>query len=163
MLENQIPYMGLEIERKFLLKNSDWEKLHSQKISMRQGYLNTHPERTVRVRVSNQSATLTIKGKTQNTTRQEFEYQIPFEEGGALLNLCEKPLIEKVRFIVKYQDKVWEIDRFEGENEGLVVAEVELDHEGEEFILPAWIGEEVSHDPRFYNASLIKQPFKSWG
>ncbi len=154
--------MGLEIERKFLLKNSDWEKLIDEKITIRQGYLNSDIERTVRVRITNKSAFLTIKSKTQNTTRQEFEYAIPFEDGESLLKLCEAPLIEKTRFIVKYQGRVWEVDRFEGDNKGLEIAEIELENEDENVELPEWIDEEVSHDVRFYNSSLIKNPYKNW-
>lgn len=154
--------MGLEIERKFLLKNSDWEKMIDKQISVRQGYLNSDIERTVRVRTTNETAFLTIKGKTKNTTRQEFEYEIPIKDAESLLKLCETPLIEKTRFIVKHQGRVWEIDKFEGDNEGLIIAETELAREDEDVVLPDWIGEEVSHDVRFYNASLIKNPFKNW-
>ena len=154
--------MGLEIERKFLLKNSDWEKLIDQQTSIKQGYLNSDIERTVRVRTTDKVALITIKGKTENTTRQEFEYEIPFKDADSLLKLCETPLIEKTRFIVKYQDRVWEIDKFKGDNEGFVIAEIELTKEDEEVILPSWIGEEVSHDARFYNSTLITNPFKNW-
>ena len=154
--------MGLEIERKFLLKNSDWEKWINQKTSIKQGYLNSDIERTVRVRTTDKVALITIKGKTENTSRQEFEYEIPFEDAESLLKLCETPLIEKTRLIIKYQGRVWEIDRFEGENEGLLIAEIELAREDEEVVLPSWIGEEVSHDARFYNSALIKNPFKNW-
>lgn len=154
--------MGLEIERKFLLKNTDWRKLVEEENLIKQGYLNSNAERTVRVRVKNSKAFLTIKGKSQNTTRQEFEYEIPLEDAESLLKLCERPLIEKTRFIVKYQGKTWEIDEFEGENKGLTVAEIELSSEDERFQLPDWIGEEVSQDARYFNSSLIKKPFISW-
>tara|TARA_Y100000590_G_C15443722_1_gene909878 strand:+ start:377 stop:841 length:465 start_codon:yes stop_codon:yes gene_type:complete len=154
--------MGLEIERKFLLKNSDWRKLVEEENLIKQGYLNSNAERTVRVRVKNSMAYLTIKGKSQNTTRQEFEYEIPLADAESLLKLCEPPLIEKTRFIVNYQGKTWEIDEFEGENKGLTVAEIELSSEDESFDLPDWIGEEVSQDARYFNSSLIKKPFCSW-
>ncbi|WP_258098897.1 CYTH domain-containing protein [Marinoscillum pacificum] len=154
--------MGLEIERKFLLKNSDWRKLVEEENLIKQGYLNSNAERTVRVRVKNSTAFLTIKGKSQNTVRQEFEYEIPLVDAELMLKLCEPPLIEKTRFIVKYQGKTWEIDEFEGENKGLTVAEIELSSEDESFELPDWIGEEVSHDDRYFNSSLIKKPFSSW-
>lgn len=154
--------MGLEIERKFLLKNSDWEKCIDSKTSIRQGYLTTDAERTVRVRTTDETAFITIKGKTQRTTRQEFEYEIPFKDGESLLKLCEAPLIEKTRFIVKDGGRTWEIDKFDGENEGLTIAEIELTSEEEEIHLPDWIGEEVSQDARYYNSSLIKNPFKNW-
>lgn len=161
--ENQGVVMGFEIERKFLLKNANWRKLVNEKTLIRQGYLNSDAERTVRVRVRDRTAFLTIKGKTQNTTRQEFEYEIPIDDADSLLKLCEPPLIEKTRFIVKYQGKTWEIDEFEGENRGLTVAEIELSSEDESFDLPDWIGKEVSHDRRYFNSSLIKKPFSSWG
>ncbi|MFK7798650.1 MAG: CYTH domain-containing protein [Aureispira sp.] len=154
--------MGLEIERKFLLKNSDWEQLIEREIAIQQGYLNTDAARTVRIRITNEIACLTIKGKTDKITRQEFEYEIPVEDAESLLQLCEQPLIEKTRFIVQHQGSLWEIDKFKGDNEGLVLAEIELTHQEEAFVLPKWIGEEVSHDPRFYNSSLIKHPFKNW-
>ena len=154
--------MGLEIERKFLLRNSDWEKLIDRRTSIKQGYLNSAKERTVRVRISDKTAFITIKGKTQNTTRQEFEYEIPYEDAESMLKLCETPLIEKTRFIVKDKGKIWEVDKFEGDNEGLIMAEVELTSEQEEVILPDWVGEEVSHDDRYFNSSLIKNPYKSW-
>jgi CYTH domain-containing protein len=116
----------------------------------------------VRVRTRNEQAFLTIKGKTIHTSRVEFEYEIPYGEAISLLKICEKPLIEKTRFVLEYQGKIWEIDQFEGENEGLIIAEIELTHEDEAFLLPSWIGMEVSHDARYYNAALIKNPFKSW-
>ncbi|HCX23698.1 MAG: adenylate cyclase [Flammeovirgaceae bacterium] len=154
--------MGLEIERKFLLKNSDWRKLVEEENLIKQGYLNSNAERTVRVRVKNSTAYLTIKGKSQNTVRQEFEYEIPLADAESMLKLCESPRIEKTRFIVNYEGKTWEIDEFEGENKGLAVAEIELTSEDESFDLPDWIGEEVSQDARYFNSSLIKKPFSSW-
>lgn len=154
--------MGIEIERKYLLKNSDWESLVNQQYSIKQGYLNSDKERTVRVRIINKQAFITIKGKNEKTVRQEFEYEIPYNDGLALLKLCETPLIEKTRFIVKHQDRLWEIDKFEGENEGLIIAELELESEEEKVELPNWVGEEVSLDKRYYNSSLIKHPYKNW-
>ena len=155
--------MGLEIERKFLLKSSDWRKLVEEENLIKQGYLNSNAERTVRVRVKNSTAFLTIKGKSQNTVRQEFEYEIPLVDAESMLKLCEPPLIEKTRFIVKYRGKTWEIDEFEGENKGLTIAEIELSSEDERFDIPEWIGDEVSQDARYFNSSLIKKPFSSWG
>lgn len=154
--------MGLEIERKFLLKNSDWEQLIERKIAIQQGYLNADAARTVRIRITNETAFLTIKGKTEKISRQEFEYEIPVEDAASLLQLCKKPLIKKTRFIIPHQGHIWEIDTFKGDNEGLILAEIELNHQEEAFVQPSWIGEEVSHDPRYYNASLIKHPFKDW-
>ena len=154
--------MAIEIERKFLLKNDDWKSETLEGMRISQGYLNTQPERTVRVRVIGDNAFLTIKGKTQGTVRQEYEYAIPVEDGEQLLMLCERPLIEKVRYRIPVAAHTWEIDEFQGENEGLVIAEVELAEEGEEVTLPGWVGEEVSHDARYFNAALIKDPYTKW-
>ena len=154
--------MGLEIERKFLLKNDDWKNDVDKGTSIKQGYLNSHIERTVRVRVFGDKGFLTIKGKNENLSRTEFEYDIPLKEAEALLGLCEKPIIEKTRFLFHNQEDIWEIDVFEGENRGLIVAEIELQSEEQEVQLPEWIGEEVSHDNRYYNSSLINKPFSNW-
>lgn len=154
--------MALEIERKFLIKNSNWKQLIVSKIEIRQGYLNSYYERTVRVRIKGDKGILTIKGKTENSTRLEYEYEIPLTDARELLNLCEKPIIEKFRYIVHQNDKVWEIDIFEGDNKGLEVAEVELNDANETIELPTWIGEEVTTDVRYYNSNLIKHPFKNW-
>jgi adenylate cyclase len=154
--------MGLEIEKKFLLKNEDWKTHCTEGIQIKQGYLNSHIERTVRVRLSDGKGELTIKGKTNNLTRKEFEYQIPYEEALSLIQLCETPIIEKKRFKVKLGNLTWEIDQFGGENVGLIIAEVELESENQLFTLPSWIGQEVSQDPKFYNSSLITYPYKKW-
>lgn len=154
--------MSQEIERKFLLKNTDWENLVEKQTSIKQGYLNSNKYRNVRVRITNNLAVLTVKGITQNMTRQEFEYEIPLEDAQALLSLCEKPLIEKTRYIVPYGNKIWEIDKFYGDNQGLIVAEIELSNEKEVFTIPNWVGEEVTQDTRYYNSSLITRPFKDW-
>lgn len=151
-----------EIERKFLLKNDDWRKMATRKY-YKQGYLSRHAERTVRVRIAEQNAFLTIKGKTQGATRTEFEYTIPLEDAQTMLDtLCEKPLIEKYRYVLAYEGFVWEIDEFLGENEGLIVAEIELPAENTTFALPAWVGEEVTHDARYYNSNLSQYPYKQW-
>jgi len=155
--------MGLEIERKFLLKNDDWKLLVKEEISIKQGYLNAEKERTVRVRVYSERGFLTIKGKNENLTRKEFEYEIPLEEAEQILLLSENPLIEKTRFIVQHQNNTWEIDVFEGVNKGLTVAEIELESEREKFDIPEWIGKEVSTDKKYYNANLISNPFEGWG
>lgn len=154
--------MPVEIERKFLLKSSDWKLECDAGTAIKQGYLNSHKERTVRVRIKGDKGYLTIKGKTENIARQEFEYEIPVEEAVALIQLCEKPVIEKTRYLVKRDNLTWEIDVFEGENQGLEIAEVELTDEGQALELPAWIGAEVSHDARYFNASLISNPFQNW-
>jgi adenylate cyclase len=152
--------MAKEIERKFLLKGGYWPR--ENRITCRQGYLNSVKERTVRVRIMGDKCYLTIKGISLGATRQEFEYELPSRDAEQLLALCEKPLIEKNRYRVKQGDLIWEIDEFSGENQGLVVAEVELSREDQEFPKPDWIGEEVTGDPRYFNANLVKNPYTKW-
>jgi len=152
--------MAVEIERKFLVNGDGWRNVEG--LVFRQGYLSTVKERTVRVRVDGQSAKLTVKGINRGAVRKEFEYNIPVEDAEELLSLCEQPIIEKVRRRIAHGGLVWEVDEFFGENEGLVVAEVELEDEAQPIDKPAWIGEEVTHDPRFYNANLISHPFREW-
>jgi len=154
--------MAKEIEKKFLVKNDSWKK--GAKITYyRQGYLSSVKERVVRVRTIDKKGFLTIKGITVGVSRNEFEYEIPVEDANIMLdNLCEKPIIEKNRAKVEYEGLIWEIDEFFGENEGLVVAEVELTDENQEFKKPDWVGEEVSGDPRYFNSNLIKNPYKTW-
>ncbi len=155
--------MGVEIERKFLLANEDWRKIAGAGTSIRQGYLNSHPERTVRVRCIGTAGILTIKGKNNHLTRLELEYPIPLVEAKELLQLCERPLIEKIRYRVPGGGKlVWEIDVFSGVNEGLILAEIELETEEQAFEQPIWLGPEVSGDPRYYNSNLIQAPFQEW-
>lgn len=154
--------MAKEIERKFLVKTAAW-KPQNEGIHFKQGYLNTQKERVVRVRIEGDKAKLTIKGVTTGVTRSEFEYVIPVEDASLLLdNLCEKPLIDKHRHAEVHGGKTWEIDVFHGDNEGLVVAEIELKSETETFVRPNWAGEEVSSDPRYFNSNLLKNPFKNW-
>ena len=153
-----------EIERKFLVQNDSFKNLAAAKKEIAQGYLNTNPERTVRVRISNEKAFLTIKGKGNESgmTRFEWEKEIPLEEGKALLLLCEKGVIEKTRFEIPAGKHLFEVDEFYGENEGLIVAEIELSDENEAFEKPDWLGMEVTNDERYYNAYLSKNPFKNW-
>jgi CYTH domain-containing protein len=154
--------MAIEIERKFLVADDSWRELGPGS-HYRQGYLSTEPGRTVRVRVAAGKGFLTIKGKTVNASRAEYEYAIPLQDASAMLDeLCERPLIEKTRYRIEYQGLIWEVDEFEGENAGLVIAEVELAAADQAVVLPAWIGEEVTSDPRYYNASLIANPFSGW-
>jgi adenylate cyclase len=154
--------MAIEIERKFLVADDGWRGLGPGS-HYRQGYLSTDPGRSVRVRVADGKGFLTIKGKTVNAARAEYEYAIPLEDAGAMLDeLCKRPLIEKTRYRIEYQGLVWEVDEFEGENAGLVLAEVELAAADQAVALPVWIGEEVTADPRYYNASLIANPFSRW-
>ncbi|GAB4280010.1 MAG: CYTH domain-containing protein [Deferrisomatales bacterium] len=154
--------MGQEIERKFLVRGDRW-KVGARGVPYRQGYLSTDPERTVRVRVVGDRGFLTIKGKPRGIAREEFEYRIPAADAHALLDrLCLKPLIEKTRYRVAVGGHTWEVDEFAGDNAGLVLAEVELAHPDEEVELPEWVGEEVSHDPRYCNANLVRRPFATW-
>ncbi|DAB41395.1 MAG TPA: adenylate cyclase [Sulfurovum sp. UBA12169] len=152
--------MGVEIERKFLVKNT-WPRENGTLYI--QGYLSRQKERTVRVRVVGDKGYLTIKGKNQKASRPEYEYAIPAEEAKEMLEqLCEKPIICKYRYKVLYENTVWEIDQFLGENEGLIVAEVELESEDQMIDLPPWIGQEVTDDTRYYNANLIGNPYQKW-
>ncbi|MEM7135942.1 MAG: CYTH domain-containing protein [Myxococcota bacterium] len=155
--------MGQEIERKFLICDDGW-RARATGTRFRQGFLSTEPERTVRVRLAGAVGTLTIKGRTVGATRSEFEYEIPVHDAEFLLdNLCRRPLIEKVRYVTAVGPHTWEIDVFEGENDGLVVAEIELATEDEPFERPAWLGDEVTDDPRYFNANLVQMPFREWG
>ena len=154
--------MGLEIERKFLIKDDSWKNEAEDGISIKQGYLNSSAERTVRVRIQGSKGIMTVKGENQNLTRKEFEYQIPLQDAINMLEICEKPIIEKTRYILSKSDKTWEIDVFAGKNEGLIVAEIELVAEEESFDRPSWLGEEVSLDSRYYNSSLITRPYSDW-
>ncbi|MDQ9171078.1 CYTH domain-containing protein [Oxalobacteraceae bacterium R-40] len=154
--------MGVEIERKFLVLGTDWQRAGKRSL-LRQGYISSHPERLVRVRIDDAAAYLTIKGKTTGATRAEWEYPIPPADARSLLEtLCEKPLIEKYRYRISHEGMTWEVDEFLGENAGLVVAEIELSDEDEFFVKPSWIGEEVTSDPRYFNSSLLKHPFSQW-
>jgi CYTH domain-containing protein len=153
--------VSAEIERKFLVAPS-WQPRDAG-TPYRQGYLSSHPERVVRVRIAGDRAMLTIKGVTTGITRLELEYPIPVEDAAQLLPLCEQPLIEKRRHIEHLGGKRWEIDIFEGANAGLVIAELELASEAEPFEPPPWLGTEVSGDPRYYNSNLIANPFPKWG
>ena len=154
--------MAKEIERKFLVLGDGWKRGITG-VSYRQGYLSTVKERTVRVRTVGDRGFLTIKGVTVGVTRSEFEYSIPTADADALLNdLCEKPLIEKTRYKIQHAGLTWEIDEFFGENQGLVVAEVELKDEHQAIDRPTWVGKEVSGDPRYFNSNLIKTPFTQW-
>lgn len=154
--------MGKEIERKFLVTGDQWRAL-GEGIVYRQGYLSTVKERTVRIRTINDKAYLTVKGLTQGITRVEYEYEIPVTDANEMLDeLCERPLIEKTRYTISTAGHIWEIDEFDGENYGLILAEVELASEDQAVDLPDWIGTEVSDDPRYYNANLIANPYTRW-
>jgi CYTH domain-containing protein len=153
--------MALEIERKFLVKEGAWRNEKGTKC--RQGYLNSTKERTVRVRTINDKGYLTVKGVSRGAVRVEYEYEIPVAEAEAMLDdLCEKPLIEKNRRKIKYKGLVWEVDEFFGENQGLIVAELELESEDQKFVKPEWINAEVTADPKYFNANLIHHPYRNW-
>jgi CYTH domain-containing protein len=152
--------MATEIERKFRVKEGTWR--NEKGTEYRQGYLNSAKERIVRVRTIDDKGYLTIKGLTVGASRMEFEYEIPHQDAEILLVICEKPLIEKIRYTVKKEGFVWEIDEFLGENRGLIVAEVELESEDQQFPRPDWVGEEVTGDPRYFNSNLITNPYSEW-
>jgi len=155
--------MSIEIERKFLLRNDAWRTM-GQGTTYRQGYLSVEPARSVRVRLAGAQAWLTIKGKSEGISRQEYEYAIPVEDAIHMLDhLCQQPLIEKVRYRIHLDGLCWEVDEFAGANRGLIMAEVELDHPDQAVNLPDWIGEEVTGDPRYYNAAMVANPFTNWG
>ena len=153
--------MAKEIEKKFLLKNDNWRK-NAIGTFYRQGYLSSQKEHTVRIRISGEEAFLTIKGPSQGASRLEFEYSIPASDANEIMALCKKPIIEKTRYIVFHNGLKWEIDEFEGINKGLLLAELELKHENQSFDLPDWAGEEVTGNPDYYNANLVKKPFSTW-
>ena len=155
--------MATEIERKFLLVSDEWRALDRHSESFRQGYLNSSKRASVRVRIADGQATLNIKGMTIGVQRPEYEYDLPLQDASELLEqLCERPLIEKTRHFVEFGGKTWEIDEFHGDNQGLIVAEVELDAADETIIMPTWAGKDVSHLPRYYNVSLTQHPFSQW-
>lgn len=154
--------MGKEIERKFLVVNDTW-RAGVKGVPCRQGYLYAGPKGALRVRIAGEDAFLTVKGKTEGITRDEYEYSIPLADAKALLDtIIEGHLIEKTRYIVRYGGHTWEVDEFSGVNQGLIVAEVELSGETEALDIPDWAGEEVSHDPQYTNASLSRKPFTTW-
>jgi len=154
--------MPQEIERKFLVKNENYRQLGSS-LLIQQGFLSTEKDRVVRVRIMGNEAWLTVKGITTGISRDEFEYRIPLDDAKYMLdNLCEKPAIKKCRYSVDFKGFTWEVDEYHGGNSGLVIAEVELPSEDSVFELPAWIGEEVTGDARYYNAMLVKNPYKNW-
>ena len=153
--------MGLEIERKFLVLGTPWKAL-ARGALMRQGYLLASPDKVLRVRIEGDTAMLTIKGRQQGLVRGEWEYPIPLADAVELLSLCEQPLIEKYRYRISFDSMLWELDVFIGANAGLVVAEIELDSETQQFSRPDWVGAEVTDDPRYLNSNLMRHPFSEW-
>ena len=156
--------MPQEIERKFKVKNDTYKTLATQKMRLTQGYLSAVPERTVRIRLKGDEAFITVKGKTNEagTTRFEWEKPISVAEAQQLLTLCESGVIDKTRYLVPNGDTTIEVDEFHGDNEGLLIAEIELPAEDTPFHHPDWLGEEVTADPRYYNAMLTHHPYKKW-
>ncbi|PIB39410.1 CYTH domain-containing protein [Maribacter sp. 4G9] len=154
----------IEIERKFLVKSMNFVGVAVSKIRIVQGFLNTHPERTVRIRIKGEKGFMTVKGKSNDsgTTRFEWETEIGLKDAEKLLELCEKGIIDKTRYLVSFHDHSFEVDIFGGENKGLILAEIELSNENEIFQKPDWLGEEVTGDIKYYNSQLSKQPFNTW-
>ncbi|WP_316801006.1 CYTH domain-containing protein [Pedobacter frigidisoli] len=155
--------MGKEIERKFLLNPSEWEKLSKPEGKhLRQGYILTDPDKTIRVRVADSKGWLTIKGISIGASRLEYEYEVPLQEALELLDHFSDQELEKIRYEIVHEEKLWEIDIFLGDNSGLIVAEIELSSEDEYFDLPIWIDKEVTHEQKYFNSNLTQNPFKNW-
>jgi len=161
--------MAIEIERKFLVTGDGWRDAAHAVIPMAQGYINDMgaldrgtQQASVRVRIEGQGAALNLKSRTLGRSRQEFEYPIPVEDARALLALCVGGLIDKRRHLVQHEGLLWEVDEFLGDNAGLVVAEVELEHPDQVVSLPSWVGEEVTDDARYYNVALASTPYSQW-
>lgn len=155
--------MGVEIERKYLVKQDQWEDLEKPRGEMyRQGYLLTDPQKTIRVRQTSDKGFLTIKGLSVGATRAEYEYEIPFGEAKELLDQFAVAELSKIRYKIVFDNYLWEVDEFLAENNGLIVAEIELSSEDENFSIPEWIGEEVTGEEKYYNSNLVTEPFKDW-
>ncbi|MES9903914.1 MAG: CYTH domain-containing protein [Sedimenticola sp.] len=155
--------MAIEIERKFLVANDEWKRSVVSEAVLKQGYLANQANASVRVRIDGDKANLNIKSITIGIKRAEFEYEVPLDDAEEMLaKVAERPFIDKIRYKVKCGEHIWELDVFAGENSGLVVAEIELDSEDEAFELPAWAGDEVSDDVRYYNVNLVQHPYSNW-
>jgi len=151
----------MEIERKYLVRADDWRELGTP-VHYAQGYLVADKERTVRLRIAGPNGFLTIKGSSRGMSRHEFEYPIPVGDAMEMMKLCPLPVIEKFRSRILFEGKIWEVDEFEGENKGLILAEIELTSEEETFSVPDWIGIEVTGDLRYFNSRLATHPFSKW-
>jgi adenylate cyclase len=151
-----------EIERKFLVLNNDFMQESYENYVIKQGFISNDPERVVRIRIARNQGFLTIKGKNNGIERFEWEKEITLEEATLLLTICKKPILEKTRFLVNFQSFIYEIDVFEAENKGLIVAELELKNANQSFEKPNWLGKEVSDDIKYYNSNLLENPFKNW-
>ncbi len=154
----------IEIERKFLVKSDAYKKDALSKEKISQGFLNTHPERTVRIRIKGNKGFLTVKGKSNEsgTSRFEWEKEIQKNDAEELLRLCEQGVLEKTRYEIDAGQHVFEVDEFHGENEGLIVAEIELQNENESFEKPDWLDEEITGDVKYYNSQLSRNPYSQW-
>jgi len=154
--------MGKEIERRFLVKSTEWEKEVSQEINCIQGYLSIDYDRIARVRITDDQSIFTVKGRRINRECPEFNYSIPRNDAEEMLKLCFQPYIVKTRKIINFQGYIWEIDVFKNENSGLIIAEIELSDRNENFTKPDWLGEEITEDLRYSNSNLILHPFNTW-
>jgi adenylate cyclase len=152
--------MATEIERKFLVTGDAWRDAPGVEYS--QGYLCRDKQRTVRVRLAGERAFVTIKGESKGASRAEFEYEIPVDDARRLLELSDGPIVRKIRRKIDHEGATWEVDEFKGDNDGLVVAEVELQDEDQRFARPAWLGREVTDDPRYFNSNLTSHPYCEW-
>lgn len=146
--------MAKEIERTFLVTDESFKDMAVRQVHIIQGYLNRDPERTVRVRIAGKKAYLTVKGKTVGFEREEFEYEIPLEDGERMIALCSGRVLDKTRYLVPYGAHTWEVDEYHGDLTGLIVTEVEMSHPDEEISIPPFAGKEVSGDPRYFNSQL---------
>lgn len=155
--------MAIEIEKKYLVIDDHWKKANPRAHLCKQGYIMADPSCSIRIRLTDERAFLAIKKQKKGFARWEFEYEIPVADAEEMLNnLCTTPFIEKTRYLVPFAGHIWEIDVFAGQNKGLVVAEVELKDEMETIQIPAWLGQDVTNDPRYLNINLAKHPFSSW-
>jgi adenylate cyclase len=155
--------MGIEIERKFLVNKEKWDQVKKEKQSLyRQGYIVSDPEKTVRIRLTDKEAFLTIKGLTVGISRAEFEYSIPVADAQQMLDGLCGSVVNKIRNFITHDNKLWEVDEFVGDNEGLIVAEIELGSEEETFSLPDWVSVEVTSEKKYSNSNLAKNPYKTW-
>jgi len=156
--------MGVEIERKYLVDHEQWQQLEKPRgTPFKQGYLLNEENRTIRVRMTDEHGYITLKGPTQGFSRKEYEYTIPVSEAQELIANFALTTVQKTRYCIDYAGKTWEVDVFEGDNAGLIMAELELDDESETFDLPPWTTKEVTSDKRYYNGFLSRHPFKEWG
>jgi adenylate cyclase len=155
--------MGLEIERKFLVDKTLWQQVKPEKsVFMKQAYLSVDPAKTIRIRVAGEKAFLTIKGLSKGISRLEFEYELPVTDANQLIDDLTSEAVEKIRHYVTFENKLWEVDEFKGLNDGLMVAEIELQSETEDFEKPDWVLKDVTSDRRYANSSLSQNPFKNW-